>query len=220
MARADVNPWEQEWADVCWYLGSRDEQAVARDWIVLEALYAYPHRRYHNLGHIAGCLLACQFGRRAISPEQVTIAQFALFVHDCIYDSRRGDNEARSAAVGAMLARDVGIGEDHIRTIVRLVLATRHQGVPADAVEAFIRDVDLYPLAADEPLFDANTRDIREEFAWAGEEQFRAGRLAFFRQMLARPTIYFLPEYRDPCEAKARANLERAIRQMEAEGGS
>jgi predicted metal-dependent HD superfamily phosphohydrolase len=220
MARTEGNPWEQEWADVCWYLGARDEEAIARNWVVLEALYKYPKRAYHNMGHVTACMLACRFGRRAITPEQVTVAQFALFVHDCIYDSRRHDNEARSAAVGAMLARDLGIAQVHTGTIVRLVMATTHRGEPADAHEAFVRDVDLYSLAADEPLFDATTRAIRDEFRWASEEQFRAGRLAFFRQMLARPTIYFLPEYRDLCEAAARANLERAIRQMDAEGGS
>lgn len=185
-------------------------------WHMLEALYRYPKREYHTLEHIEACLHALDWfqarpGHSPASDDSLGIVAFAIFAHDCIYDSRRPDNEARSAEVGAMLATHIGTPLPAVATIRRLVLATTHLGVPADALEALIRDVDLSSLGDLPDRFDANTRAIRSEYAWASDEHWRAGRARFFRDMLARPAIYFTPEFHAAYESMARQNLERGL---------
>ena len=55
--------------------------------------YCEPHRRYHNIAHIAELLWR---GRECdLSDEQV----LAVWYHDAIYDVPSQDNEVRSAAV-------------------------------------------------------------------------------------------------------------------------
>lgn len=205
---------EPRWTALCHALGVTDDEPISRNWAVLEALYAHPPRAYHNLHHIADCLRACDAAPDLLPPRGTDLVRLALFFHDCIYDAQRHDNEARSAAIGAMIARDLGLSDDDTQVIRRLVMATRHVGEPASSDEALIRDIDLASLGADPATFDANTRAIREEFAWASDERFRTGRLAFFQSMLARTAIYTLPHFRDRYEVAARTNIARAIAAM------
>lgn len=218
MADAPTMPdLDCQWGEVCRSLGARDGASIDRAWLVIDAMYHHPPRGYHNLDHVRACLDLCDPG---VLPdpgdaEAAGATRFAMFLHDCVYDSRRQDNEARSAGIAAMLARDLGLPAAAIETIRRLIMATTHKGEPADALDACIRDVDLASLAADPVVFDSNTRAIRREYAWASDERWRAGRVAFFRDMLARPRIYFTPVFRDRFEAAARKNMERALKELE-----
>ena len=212
--RQPPNLLETHWADACFALGSRDTEAVDRAWLVLSALYLHPKRRYHNLAHIAQCISIFFLHRDDIGDQTHARVLFAVCAHDCVYDATRTDNEARSAAVASMLACDLGISISHRRAIERLIMATTHKGTPANDAEALIRDVDLSSLAAPWRAFNANTTRIRSEFAHVSDTAFRSGRAAFFRGMLARPSIYFLPRFQERFEARARENLARSIKKM------
>ena len=213
----DPTDLHRHWSEVCRSLGARDKASIDRAWLVIDALYHHPPRAYHNLDHIRACLRLCDPNDCAgkATTEAADAVPFAIFLHDCVYDARRPDNEARSADIAAMLARDLGLSPATIETIHRLIMATTHKAEPADHLEAIIRDVDLASLAAEPAAFDANTRAIRQEYAWASDEKWRAGRAAFFRDMLARPRIYFTPVFHDRYEQAARANLERALKELE-----
>lgn len=221
MADAPTTPdpveLERQWDSVCRSLGAGDDESIDRAWFVLDAMYHHPPRAYHNLDHIRACLRHFDpndLPDTAIATSAETV-RFAIFLHDCVYDSRRPDNEARSAGIAAMLARDMGLPAATIEAVRRLTMATTHKGEPADALEASIRDIDLASLAAEPSVFDANTRAIRQEYAWASDEKWRAGRAAFFRDMLARPRTYFTQVFHDRYEQAARANLERALKELE-----
>ena len=62
----------------------------------LSALYRAPDRHYHGLSHIEALLALAQEYRTALSDPDAVEA--AIWFHDAIYDSRRSDNETRSAA--------------------------------------------------------------------------------------------------------------------------
>ncbi len=206
---------EEFWRVSCEALGSRDAGAIASAWLVLEAMYHHPPRAYHNMAHIAECVGELSAVAAKVTPiETVALVAVALYTHDCVYDSTRPDNEERSAGVAVALGRGMGLVNWTLGTLHRLVMATTHKGTPGDAGEALIRDVDLVSLAAPEGRFDANTAAIRGEYAWASDAQWRTGRVAFFREILARPAIYFTPEFHGRFEGAARANVERALRLM------
>lgn len=193
------------WMRLCERLGAQPESGESL-YRRLESLYAVPPRRYHTLGHVEACLQVFD-GFRTLSLD-ADLVEFAIFLHDCVYDPRRNDNERRSAETGeAMLAE---IGAARFSQLVReLILATRHEGAGATRDERLLMDVDLSVLGADVATYEQYAQAIRAEYGFASDEQFAAGRGAFIRMMLARPTIYQTAELRAGLEARARANLAR-----------
>lgn len=126
----------------------------------------------------------------------------ALWFHDAIYGPRRDDNEARSAD----WARSVA-GEE----VAALVMATRHAQSPESADARLVADADLWILAAPKPRFDEYQAQIREEYAWMPEADYRRGRTSLLQGFLERETIYGTEHFARRYEKRARANLTRAL---------
>ena len=92
------------------------DEALYQD---LVARYREPHRRYHTLQHLEECF--ARFDELRALAEHPRDVELAIWFHDAIYDTRRSDNEARSAAWGRSVA-----GE----RVHDLVMATRHEAAP------------------------------------------------------------------------------------------
>jgi predicted metal-dependent HD superfamily phosphohydrolase len=66
--------------------------------VLSELMHAYssPDRYYHNFTHIQDCLSVFdQTSSLAAHPEEV---ELAIWFHDAVYDTKRNDNEQKSAA--------------------------------------------------------------------------------------------------------------------------
>ena len=90
--------------------------------------------------------------------------------------------------------------------------ATGHRGSrdPQDDASA-ITDIDLTILGAERARFDEYEADIRREYAFVPEDQFRRRRREILQSFLARPAIYATPWFHERYEARARENLSRSI---------
>src|SRR5581483_3578417 len=94
------------WAELTAALGVPRPAADAT-FAELAAAYSAPGRYYHTFEHIAEMLGLLQIHhRRAADP---TTVQLAVWFHDAVYDSRRSDNEARSADLAADRLRAWGL---------------------------------------------------------------------------------------------------------------
>lgn len=172
---------------------------------VVESLYAHPPRHYHTLDHAADCLDQLDaFRRHAEDPDAV---EYALFLHDAVYVPARKDNEARSAAVAAMLADHVGARSGLADTAARLIAATAHTRPGSTPDECLVIDLDLTVLGADAKRYDDYAVAIRREYFFADDAEYRVGRCAFLRSMLARPQIFSTLAVREMFEKTARQNL-------------
>lgn len=168
---------------------------------LLRERYAEPHRRYHTLEHIEHCLAEFADARHlAENPEDV---ELALWFHDAVYDTRRHDNEERSAAWLLELRPDAKRAAD-------LILATKHHRASTPD-EALLVDVDLAILGQSEERFGLYERRIREEYAWVPEPIFRQKRAEILQGFLARPFIYGTEFFRARYETAARRNLQRSL---------
>ena len=166
---------------------------------LLKARYAEPHRHYHTLEHIEHCLREFD-PALAADPEAV---ELAIWFHDAVYDTRRSDNEEKSAALLLELMPDA-------KRAAAMILVTKHHKASTPD-EALLVDVDLAILGQPREAFDRYEKQIREEYAWVPSLIFRAKRASILRGFLDRPFIYGTEAFRAKYEEAARANLLRSL---------
>jgi len=180
----------------------------------LAALYRQPGRHYHGLAHIQALLALLQEHRADLADPQAVEA--AVWFHDAIYDSRRSDNEARSAALAAEKLSS-RVEAARLSRIVAMIEATATHTLPGLGSEAANRDaahfldMDLSILGAPKSAFDSYEAAVRREYAWVDDKAWAAGRAEVLRKFLARPQIFHTQAFRRRFEAGARKNLARSI---------
>src|SRR5262245_45736476 len=143
----------------------------------LAALYESPDRHYHGLAHIESLLALAREHRAGLSDPDAVEA--AIWFHDAIYDSRKRDNEEKSAelAVQRLSGR---AAPDRVARIEAMIKATATHQVPNFGDEAARRDAalfldfDLSILGAAAERYDAYERAVRLEYQWVGDEAWRA----------------------------------------------
>jgi predicted metal-dependent HD superfamily phosphohydrolase len=203
-----VERWFEAWAD----LGVPRSPGLERLHADLTRRYCELHRHYHTLRHLAECFghLAELASYLSHKPE----SELALWFHDAVYDPQRTDNEALSAAWAVDSARALGVAESAARRIARLILTTRHDTEPEGNDAEAVTDADLGILGADAERFFEYEAQIRQEYAWVSEPDYRAGRAEFLARLLNRPHIFSTERFRSRYEARARANLQASVRRL------
>jgi len=186
----------------------------------LVCAYAAPERHYHGLRHIEALLRLADACADAITDRDAIEA--AIWFHDAIYDTRRHDNEERSADLA--VTRLTGTASpDRLERIATMIRATAGHYVPdfiaAGAVQdcALFLDMDLAILGSPAAEFEDYERAVRREYDWVSEPQWRAGRRTVLADFLARPAIYASARFRTSHEAAARRNLAHALAQLDQE---
>jgi predicted metal-dependent HD superfamily phosphohydrolase len=197
--------WESVWKN----LGARTVPQDIFDELI--RAYSSPDRFYHTLAHIEDCLhIFHQTKSLAAHPEEV---ELAIWFHDAVYDSKRNDNEHKSAEWARVTIDRLGMNNIAGR-IYDLILATRHTGSATDNDAQLLVDVDLSILGREPDVFWRYEANIRKEYAWVPEPLFRQKRAEILHRFLDRPSIYFHKEYREHFEQKARINLGQACAKL------
>jgi predicted metal-dependent HD superfamily phosphohydrolase len=200
----------QKWGPVV-FSGDAMREIPAELWKEVEAAYASPGRAYHTLEHVREVLRRLDEVQTWEHPDEVLLA--ALF-HDAVYVPGAKDNEARSAELARAAAARHFPRADTDR-VARLILLTARHGLltPADveAEDALFLDCDMAILAADAAEFDAYDRGVAAEYAQVPRELYQAGRRAFLSGLLAKPRIFLSDFFHARLDARARANLRRAL---------
>lgn len=205
-----VESWRALLADV----GARADHETS--FAMIAGAYGEPHRQYHTLEHIGACLDAFSLVKQqAEAPGQVALA---IWFHDIVYDTRRSDNEDRSAERAAAFCDSAGLS-DMSKPVAALVMATKHvDSASGDA--ALLNDVDLSILGQDAAAFDRYDSQIREEYAWVPEAVYRQERAKILQGFLDRPAIYRTDHFKDSFEGRARNNLARSLATLAAQPSS
>ncbi len=173
------------------------------------SMYAHPPRAYHSLEHIADCLDV--YDRVLLLAEERDALEFSIWLHDCIFFPERHDNEARSADAAGMIAGLLGCAPPFIEKVRELVMVTKHDSCPVGGDAALISDIDLAILAAPAERYDRYRLQVREEFAFAPDDMFYAGRRVVLERLLDRSFVYATPYVRSELEEAAQQNLEREL---------
>ncbi|HSS67317.1 MAG TPA: metal-dependent phosphohydrolase [Nocardioidaceae bacterium] len=172
--------------------------------------YSEPHRRYHDIHHLAAVLVAVdELSDEAVDADAV---QLAAWFHDAVYDVRAGDNEERSAELAETELAAAAVAPARIAEVARLVRLTASHAADADDRDgAVLCDADLAILASPAAEYAAYAAAVRAEYAYVPEPDFRAGRAAILRQLLDLPRLFATERAHDRWEATARRNVEAEI---------
>jgi predicted metal-dependent HD superfamily phosphohydrolase len=174
---------------------------------VIRQHYAGPGRFYHTLDHVGAMLETVE--SLAAFARNLNAVKLAVWLHDVIYDSRASDNEARSAEYAEQLCEKLSIPEG--RVVASLILNTKTHDAGDDPDAQVLIDADLAILGASESAYRAYADQIRQEYAWVPEPDFRAGRRQVLTKFLTRPRIYHLLIH---LEEAARRNITAEISRL------
>jgi predicted metal-dependent HD superfamily phosphohydrolase len=166
--------------------------------------YAEPGRFYHTLHHIGAMLETVQ--SLASFARNLNTVKLAVWLHDVIYDSRGSDNEERSAEYTRRLCdkASIPVTED----VASLILKTKTHETGGDPNAQVIIDADLAVLGGNESAYGAYADQIRQEYAWVPDLDYRMARRQVLERFLMRPRIFhFLTDL----EGLARRNIAAEI---------
>jgi predicted metal-dependent HD superfamily phosphohydrolase len=151
--------------------------------------------------------------------DNPALVELAIWYHDAIYHTARTRNEAQSAEWARRVVIEAGGTEEMAGRVGDLIMATDHLEPAVGADATLLCDIDLVILGASPERFDRYEQDIRAEYRWVPEAQYREGRRAILQQLLARARIYVTDAFFGRYEDQARSNLERSLERL-AEGGA
>jgi predicted metal-dependent HD superfamily phosphohydrolase len=190
----------EAWAEL-----AGDSPTSRTEWAALIEAWSEPHRRYHDLAHLAAVLgLVGELAGSASDPDAVRLA---AWYHDVVYDPTRGDNEQVSAERARAGLRGL-VPDERLAEVERLVLLTAgHDPEPGDADGAVLCDADLAVLAGPPESYVPYATAVREEYGHLSDEEFTNGRIAVLESLLALPALYRTAEAARQWSDAARANL-------------
>lgn len=203
---------QERWEGVWQKLDARPPLTVFEE---LTRAYSAADRFYHSLTHIEDCLSIFDWSKSLASrPEEV---ELALWFHDVIYDTKRSDNEQKSAERAEAVIKQSRLSQDMAERVSELILATRHTEEVTDKDAQLIVDVDLSILGREPSVFWQYEENIRKEYAWVSAPVFQQKRMDILTGFLARQHIYYHPKFREMFEEQARSNLTQAIARLSDE---
>ena len=198
------------WQDMWRRLGASASDDALFDRLV--ECYSEPHRSYHTMQHLEECLTHLESVR--LIAERAAEVEVALWFHDAIYNTRKKDNEKRSAEWAHDSALAAGLADDQASRLYELVMATMHNAVPAGTDASVLVDIDLAILGAAVERFDEYEVQVREEYSWVLRPLYRAGRKKILQEFASRESIYSTEYFRDNYEAQARRNIARSLARL------
>ena len=165
--------------------------AIGRDVLVR---YAEPHRRYHDREHVTEVLAAVdELAGLAADPAAV---ELAAWLHDVVYDPTGGAGTGEEAS--AVYAVDVlarlsapALLAARVARLIRLTADHRVDAGDADPADAAVLcDADLWILGATPDRYRRYAADVRAEYGFLDDAEWRAGRSRLLRSLADRPRLY------------------------------
>ncbi len=199
----------ERWDALLREFGAADAAATGAQ---LLGRWAEPHRRYHDLAHLAAVLDGVD--ALAAHADDATAVRLAAWYHDAVY-AGAPDDEEQSARLAEAELSALGLPAGLVAEVARLVrLTTSHDPAPGDRNGEVLCDADLAVLAGSPADYRRYTDAVRAEYAHVPDDEFRAGRARILISLLAVPALFRTPAGRDRWEADARANVSAELTEL------
>ena len=178
--------------------------------------YMQPHRHYHTLAHISSGLKELDYAKSlAVKPDEL---ELAWWLHDAIYETWAKDNEHQSAGLAKFFITklmNLPLSTIGIR-VYHLILPTQHRCNPNILFgdTRLMVDIDLHELGKPPTEFNKNSTNLRREYWWMSEQEYRRNGIDFLEHFLKRTDIYLTPYFREKYEIQARENIKAEIEKL------
>lgn len=199
-------------------LGAKMYHAPALHQALLKA-WDEPHRVFHGRVHLRECLYHLEqerWGGLIDTPERGLLA-LALWFHDAIYDVKAPDNEEKSAAWAMQSLALLDLSAEHLDTVRHLILSTKLSYTRTDCpLEAWMHDMDLHVFGTPFERFAQYTQDIRQEYSWVDDLNYRRGSDLVLRRLINSPQgIYRTEAGRLDYEETAHLNINLYLQSLQ-----
>jgi predicted metal-dependent HD superfamily phosphohydrolase len=125
------------------------------------------------------------------------------------HEAGLSENERRSREHAEWLCKKMGIPQGTARAEM-LMKARYFEPDEIDDAQVLI-DADLAVLGASQKRYETYSRQIRLEYAWVPDTEYRRGRQRVLETFLGRPKLY---HFLTILEGRARRNLSNELRQL------
>jgi predicted metal-dependent HD superfamily phosphohydrolase len=199
-----VEHLESEWRKDAARFSSSEAPEIFNNLI---SRHSEPQRHYHGLSHLSALLAL--LAKHAPHLAGGSAPRLALWWHDAIYNSTAKDNEDQSA----ILARDhlgrLGASAALIEDVVQIILITKNHWAGGSTGDGdYFLDADIAILGAPPAVYSAYTAGVRQEYSWAPDDAFRAGRSAFLSKALTWPRLFRTEVFETTYATQARTNMQ------------
>ena len=193
-----------KWEGLCGKVGV-SEECCDKWWDFISNQYSRECRYYHTLNHIQK-LYDNVLGQN----ESI---ELAIFFHDLVYIPMKipefATNEEQSANYFLEFLNETGLSV--FEEVFKIILATiKHTPLTGTLNELEFLDLDLSILLSNDEEYIEYAENVRREYSWYTDEEFKKGRKAVMEAFLNRENLFFTPRFRQ-VERKARENISNEI---------
>ena len=208
----DVAHLRDQWNELA-ALYTTNEDLKCKSFEMLKDKYTEKGRFYHSLGHIKALLSLFESLKHMIQDKEAI--RFAIWFHDIIYNTKRTDNEERSAELATKILSELNVHNHTIDLVRQLILATKdHKAGDLSQDAKLFLDMDLSILGVSEGVYRDYSKAIRNEYSWVPYFLYRSSRKKILKSFLDRERIYFTAEMNNRFETKAKINIENEIKSL------
>ncbi|HAA12306.1 MAG TPA: hypothetical protein DCE41_11630 [Cytophagales bacterium] len=188
-----------------WHQLTQENPLHKEYWEELVAHYQEKHRHYHTLAHLEYMLQLGEQHRASFENWEAFVA--AVFYHDIIYNPKRKDNEAKSAALAMARLQKMGFSVGNTQRIDAHIRATQGHETHEDPDTNLLLDIDLGILGEGRERYVEYTQQVRQEYRIYPAPLYRQGRRKVLKHFLGMLRIYKTEAFLESHENQARANL-------------
>jgi len=171
--------------------------------------YSEKKRFYHNLSHIQALLKSGAKLKNYF--QDYNSARLAIWFHDVIYNTKKSNNEEKSAELAVKVLTELNIPIATINLVEKMIIATKTHSINGLTEDGKIfLDLDLSILGTSPEIYQQYHQAIRKEYSWVPWFLYRRSRKSILSGFLAREHIFFTNELAK-LEQIARQNISEEI---------
>lgn len=188
---------------------TNDKELANSLWIDIKHYHSDLNRKYHNLNHIFHFLRNYYLIEDKIINKDAFL--LAIFYHDIIYDTKRNDNELKSAEFAVKTLEKLKVSKSTVSLVNQLILATKsHTLTNNDDINYFI-DCDLAVLGEAPTKYNTYKEAVREEYNAVPDFIFDNARLNVVKLFLKQKSIFKTEYFKNRYERNAILNLKKEL---------
>lgn len=181
-------------------------------WREINWFYNHKNLHYHTLQHLSDMLIELLNVKIFIKDWNAVV--FALFYHDCVYNTANFDNEEQSAKIAYQRLSEINVPQEILSKVNELILATKYHRKNQDQDINYFIDADLSILGQSTAKYSVYSKNIRKEYEQFPTEIYNHGRKNVLKKFITQDQIYKTDHFNYLYEQQARENLDFEINQL------